>query len=499
LVEQLSEVVNVASALPSKLKKAKPGESKLAKTRRQNANKRLHQKAQKDRMDLLSPMLGKTIRELDSDPGLQAWAIRLLAQSIHGREYRVINPDGTPMQIDTTKSGVPQKNGWGSTDEIKKAVSILRDGTLKNISNNLGSEHKVRNFFNNIIAPNTDFGDATMDTHAVAAAHLMPYGANSKPVMHNFGSGVKGSGADGISGTYHMYLDAYKKAAQMRDLLPRQMQSITWEAVRLLYPAESRRDRKVVENANSTWKNNSSETARKTIVGGTLPAPSWARAIDGGKPETVSTRLPQEGQAPQLGGGLLFRGGGYVDTGRNTTRFSPGSPNSIQGVVSKAEANGVSLVASQGSDGSIRVGKIVVPESNREAGIGSDVMSDLIKVADNQGSKILLTPSKDFGGSVPRLKRFYKKLGFVENKGKNKDYAISETMYRDPISKSSNPRFSPQRELNKRGGAIYTTEQGHKAIQTSSRAGVRVYDQSGKRVGPVFVSIERAERYLAKQ
>jgi hypothetical protein len=64
---------------------------------------------------------------------------------------------------------------------------------------------------------------------------------------------------------------------------------------------------------------------------------------------------------------------------------------------------------------------------------------------------------------------------------------------------SDDIRFSPQRELNKRGGAIYTTEQGHKAIQTSSRAGVRVYDQSGKRVGPVFVSIERAERYLAKQ
>jgi len=60
-------------------------------------------------------------------------------------------------------------------------------------------------------------------------------------------------------------------------------------------------------------------------------------------------------------------------------------------------------------------------------------------------------------------------------------------------------RFSPARTLNNRGGAIYTTEQGHKAIQTSSRAGVRVYDSAGTRIGPVFASVEKAERHLNKQ
>jgi len=59
-------------------------------------------------------------------------------------------------------------------------------------------------------------------------------------------------------------------------------------------------------------------------------------------------------------------------------------------------------------------------------------------------------------------------------------------------------RFSPQRELNKRGGAIYTNERGDRAVQTSSRAGVRVYSTQGKRIGPVFRSIEKAERHLAK-
>ena len=59
-------------------------------------------------------------------------------------------------------------------------------------------------------------------------------------------------------------------------------------------------------------------------------------------------------------------------------------------------------------------------------------------------------------------------------------------------------RFSPQRELNKRGGAIYTTKQGHRAIQTSSKAGVRVYDKRGRKVGGVFKSVVAAERYLSK-
>ena len=34
--------------------------------------------------------------------------------------------------------------------------------------------------------------------------------------------------------------------------------------------------------------------------------------------------------------------------------------------------------------------------------------------------------------SQARLKKFYKKFGFVENKGRNKDFEISELMYREP-------------------------------------------------------------------
>jgi hypothetical protein len=59
-------------------------------------------------------------------------------------------------------------------------------------------------------------------------------------------------------------------------------------------------------------------------------------------------------------------------------------------------------------------------------------------------------------------------------------------------------KFSPARQLNNRGGAIYLDGYGFRAVQTSSRAGVRVYSDKGRRVGPVFNSVEKAQDHLDK-
>jgi GNAT superfamily N-acetyltransferase len=92
---------------------------------------------------------------------------------------------------------------------------------------------------------------------------------------------------------------------------------------------------------------------------------------------------------------------------------------------------GVSLhVFDRGKE--ISVGKIVVPKSERSVGTGTAAMQAITRYADAHGKTISLTPSADFGGTKSRLVKFYKKLGFVENKGRNKDYEISETMYRLP-------------------------------------------------------------------
>jgi hypothetical protein len=64
-------------------------------------------------------------------------------------------------------------------------------------------------------------------------------------------------------------------------------------------------------------------------------------------------------------------------------------------------------------------------------------MTEITSFADEGGKTIALSPSVDFGGtSVNRLKDFYKQFGFVENKGKNKDFSISESMYRLPKGKN---------------------------------------------------------------
>ena len=82
----------------------------------------------------------------------------------------------------------------------------------------------------------------------------------------------------------------------------------------------------------------------------------------------------------------------------------------------------------------IELSKIIVPKEKRGEGVGSKFMQDLTSHADKKGKRIVLSPSKDFGAtSVDRLKAFYKNHGFVENKGRNKDFAISHSMYRNPI------------------------------------------------------------------
>lgn len=74
--------------------------------------------------------------------------------------------------------------------------------------------------------------------------------------------------------------------------------------------------------------------------------------------------------------------------------------------------------------------KVIVEKGQRGLGGGTKFMNELVDIADQKGKTISLTPSSDFGGSKKRLVEFYKRFGFVENKGKNRDFEISEAMFR---------------------------------------------------------------------
>ena len=77
-------------------------------------------------------------------------------------------------------------------------------------------------------------------------------------------------------------------------------------------------------------------------------------------------------------------------------------------------------------------------QEQRGTGVGAKVMEAVVREADKDGVVVALTPSTDFGASSKaRLVAFYKRFGFVENKGRNKDFSISDTMYRLPQKRLS--------------------------------------------------------------
>lgn len=301
---EIEGIIEAATVADKQKRKKVDGETKEQTAERREYNKALDKLEKEKRRKIVEQVIGKTIRQLDATPTLQGWGIRVLAQVTFGRNYRNLSPEGDRLGMATNDDGALSKNGWGSTNEIEKAVRIMKDGSLKNISDNLGNEHKVRNFYNNIAAPNTPYGDATIDTHAVAAAHLMPYGAKATEVGHNFGSGMNGSEVLGISGVYHLYLDAYREAAADRGILPRQMQSITWEAIRLVYPAATK-NAATLAKSQKTWKDLTDDSARNTLVGGRIPSPVWAGANDNRESQALSSGLQEDGSGDVSGAGLL--------------------------------------------------------------------------------------------------------------------------------------------------------------------------------------------------
>jgi GNAT superfamily N-acetyltransferase len=86
-----------------------------------------------------------------------------------------------------------------------------------------------------------------------------------------------------------------------------------------------------------------------------------------------------------------------------------------------------------GSGDRVTLSRITLPKEGRGQGTGTAVMNAIVQWADDNGKTIGLTPSGDFGGSKSRLPGFYKRFGFIENKGRNRDFEISESMYREPV------------------------------------------------------------------
>lgn len=115
--------------------------------------------------------------------------------------------------------------------------------------------------------------------------------------------------------------------------------------------------------------------------------------------------------------------------------------------------------------------RIQVPEAQRNQGVATQVMQAITAAADQAGATVALSPDSSFGASKSRLKDFYQRFGFIENKGRQRDFEISETMYRTPDDvRYSREALPAQIEvngrqrptLNEEGKRIYATMEGVK-------------------------------------
>ena len=269
---------------------------------------------------VLNLVRGKTYAELQT-PGERALWLRTFDQAFNPREHQIVSPEGDFISVRMTQSGKPYATGWGSLNEIGKAIAILDDPSVVNISRMLGQQHKVRNFYNNIYAPGDPAGHVTIDTHAVAAGLLRPLSGNSREVLHNFGSGVlgevgpKNSSITGVQGTYGLFAEAYRRAAAERGVLPREMQSITWEAVRGLFPDtfKTAKNSQAIDDIWLKYRRGqlSLEEARNDVIrtAGGIQPPEWERAglrsgsAEAGGSGTNAGELPGAGVSGGSAGG----------------------------------------------------------------------------------------------------------------------------------------------------------------------------------------------------
>ena len=264
---------------------------------------------------------GKTLSELPDNYAKAVW-LRARDEAHNDRRFRTVTPEGgfttfvtageaAMLEQEAEDTEAESETGavaaWGSYATIEKALDVLEDGSPAIISGAIGKKHKVRSFYNNIFDPASTLGFVTIDTHAVAAGLLRPLSGNDLEVSQNFGSaGSAKSAATGMEGTYAYYQEAYRRAAEARGLLPREMQSITWEAVRELYTMPFKHKKSNGKKVDELWTEYSkgkrdAESVRSEILklAGGVEKPAWVGHDSG---------LHEGGWASSYTGELLVAG-----------------------------------------------------------------------------------------------------------------------------------------------------------------------------------------------
>lgn len=246
---------------------------------------------------------GKSYDQLETIPQKAMW-IRAFDEAHNPKTYRALTPEGDLGEIMIADTGKPATVGWGSFNEIEKAVAAMESGgDFKILSDAMGGAHKVRNFFNNIEVPFSDMGDVTIDTHAIAAALMRPLAGDNKLTKQGLGLVGGTSKSFGTRGNYGFIADDYREVASNRGLLPREVQSITWEGVRGLFNNKSDSNKRAV---NTIWsKVDSGELTQQQAL-------DLIESAMGGFADTTWINEPRPKRSIAGGASTMFNKGGYV-------------------------------------------------------------------------------------------------------------------------------------------------------------------------------------------
>jgi hypothetical protein len=232
-----------------------------------------YQNAQKaDRLYSLEELKGKNLSELPIET--QAIAVALHAQTLGGaflgqggtvknekgkspdaiRQEEFLFEEDFPdwdenrswkLSVRSNKDGSARRGMIQSEPNYESALEMIRadqDGKpdWNAIGESIGKGSKVRSFFNNIYNPNDDkYADITGDTHFFGGATMVPVSAKHDILDVLFSSNATGAGL-----SYPIFRAMVVAAtdrwneSKKDTLLPRQVQSITWEAIRALVPDE---------------------------------------------------------------------------------------------------------------------------------------------------------------------------------------------------------------------------------------------------------------------
>ena len=94
----------------------------------------------------------------------------------------------------------------------------------------------------------------------------------------------------------------------------------------------------------------------------------------------------------------------------------------------------VRIFAHEGKN-NIKITSLLVPKEQRGKGIGTDIIKKIKEYAQKVNKTVSLSPGPEKGYKA-KLTKFYIDLGFIQNKGRNKDFELSDpfapTMYWKP-------------------------------------------------------------------